>query len=625
MYRTHNGQISAATVYRSILPVRTFGKQCAAFRFISLVVMFFVIHLPGISFSSDLNLTKDATGWTVFTPSADTRIMYVSSNGDDSTGQVYSSASPEVGSDPFNPTSKIQPFATYTAAYKHAREGYPDWILFKRGESFIISSMYAIIPTSGRSATEPSLTGAYGGSGASPLIKVTERVEQAIRIHRSSPNWIAISGIDFYSFTRNPNDAGYVGTAGNQTGLYVYSGATSLSVYNGFLIEGCKFRFFDDSMVASLNFPVQGLTIRRTLFADAYAGGGQSHCQGLLLTNQNATLDENIFVHNGWLNPVGSGVGEATVFNHNVYNSSPDGAVYKGNIFIQGSNMNNKFAADSYLLKGKSNSYPISIQNNLYIDGQQGIGFGNNSIGNTYPFANVTIKDNIFTNIGYSAHLQRIAWGIDVSYDTVGVLISDNIMMNQNSDNVNNINAPFMMAGIHTGVQIQGNVVSNWKFADALWVRDVGTQNSTGSTKTNVSFAGNTILIQENAGYFVKADTTLDGLSFSGNKYYSDKASNAQFRIGSTEYSLLGWQGITGDNSTVQRANFPDPTRSVEKYMQMMGEKATIDAFISKCRAQDRYNWDVRFTADKVNSWIKAGFNAILVGPRIPADFQRVQ
>lgn len=43
--------------------------------------------------------------------------------------------------------------------------------------------------------------------------------------------------------------------------------------------------------------------------------------------------------------------------------------------------------------------------------------------------------------------------------------------------------------------------------------------------------------------------------------------------------------------------------------MTSTGETATIDAFIAKARAQDRYNgWDPRFTADAVNDYIRAGF-----------------
>jgi hypothetical protein len=286
--------------------------------------------------------------------------------------------------------------------------------------------------------------------------------------------------------------------------------------------------------------------------------------------------------------------------------------------------MNNKFTADSFASNAASNQYPITIENNLYIDGQQGIGFGNNTAGNTYPFLNVTIKDNVFTNIGKLDHLQSIAWGIDVGYDSTGTAITNNLLINQTNSDVTGV-IPFIIAGIQTSLSINRNIVYNWKFADTFRVMATGAQNSTGVTKTNVSFTNNTISNPTNAGYFVKADTTVSGLSFDGNRYYGDKAESALFRIGSIDYSLSGWQTASRDNSIFDQISFSDSTRSVETYMHSIGETATIDAFIAKCRAQDRYNWDIRFTADKVNSWIKNGFYIKSENVQIPSDFKGAQ
>ena len=586
------------------------------FRFFVFFVLFFALQYPCITFSGNIDLPKDVSGWTIFKPSDDSRIMYVAAGGNDTTAKFYDDDDSVVGADPFNPTGPINSFATYAAAKSQSRQGYPDWILLKRGDTFTVSGTFPIVPYEGRSDTEPSLLGSYGSSGVSPIVKIGADVVQAIRITGLASNSnITISGIDFYSYTRNPSDAGYVGTSGTQTGLFVYN------FENGLLIEGCKFRFFDDSILDNAStIPADGLVLRRNIFTDHYAGPGQSHSQGLLIAAQNATLEENIFIHNGWYSVAGGTPGEATIFNHNVYNSSPKGTTYIRNIFIQGSNMNNKFTAGSL----GSNKYPITIENNLYIDGQQGIGFGNNTAGNTYPFLNVTIKDNVFTNIGKLDHLQSIAWGIDVGYDSTGTAITNNLLINQTNSDVTGV-IPFIIAGIQTSLSINRNIVYNWKFADTFRVMATGAQNSTGVTKTNVSFTNNTISNPTNAGYFVKADTTVSGLSFDGNRYYGDKAESALFRIGSIDYSLSGWQTASRDNSIFDQISFSDSTRSVETYMHSIGETATIDAFIAKCRAQDRYNWDIRFTADKVNSWIKNGFYIKSENVQIPSDFKGAQ
>ena len=580
------------------------------------LIVTLVSIVPTLTFSAPLDLQKDADGWTNFSPSVDSRIVYISSSsGDDSTCTYHLPNS--VGPDVFNPSTATA-CATYKKALTLVREGYPDWILFKRGEIFTIdkagsqSSLWAVVPTSGRGAAEPSLTGAYGTTGASPVIQIDIGVGQALRIQRALPNWIAIVGLDFYSFTRDSSNASYAAPTGNQLGLYIYDGNYTTDTYNGLLIEGCKFRFFDDNMITSTEIAIPDLTLRRNLFIDGYAGSGQSHNQGLLITKQNPILEENIFIHNGWLVPAGGGIGEATVFNHNVYTSTPVGATYKNNIFIQGSNMNTKFTADGYSKWGHSNTSPIIIENNLYIDGQQGIGFGNNTLGNTYPFSNVTIKNNIFSNIGRQKNLQRISWGIDVSYDTTNAEIYNNLFINQADPTVNNGNFIFAMGGILTNISVHDN--KSYNVLNTVWLRGMsnGSQNSTGSTKTNINFFNNKHSTTA-AGYFVDTNST-SGYYFSGNSYYGDKSSKSLFRVAATEYSLTGWQSLSNDTSMFVDSSFPDPTRSIETYMTSIGGNASIDAFIAKCRAQDRYNWDPRFTAENVNQWVRGGF-AVLAPP----------
>lgn len=67
-----------------------------------------------VSWESNFNLLpQDANGWSVLTPSADSRLIYVSSSdGDDATAAVYLPGNSEVGSDPFDPTINIKPYAT---------------------------------------------------------------------------------------------------------------------------------------------------------------------------------------------------------------------------------------------------------------------------------------------------------------------------------------------------------------------------------------------------------------------------------------------------------------------------------------------------------------------------------
>src|SRR6185436_13199158 len=71
--------------------------------------------------TDEAGITARAAGWTVITPSTDSRIIYVSSSG---------------GADTNSGLSKTTPKKTIAAGKALLRNGYPDWLLLKRGDSF---------------------------------------------------------------------------------------------------------------------------------------------------------------------------------------------------------------------------------------------------------------------------------------------------------------------------------------------------------------------------------------------------------------------------------------------------------------------------------------------------------
>ncbi|NLC31302.1 MAG: hypothetical protein GX765_04605 [Candidatus Moranbacteria bacterium] len=621
-----------------------------------------------------INLPKDENGWTIFNPSADTRIMYVSASGNDSIGQIYSSTSPEVGSDPFRPGENIQPFATYAAAFANAREGYPDWILMKRGDVFYESVGYS--RRNGRSLTEPFLIGAYGDSGRSPIFKTgTSGAINGIKYQR----YLAVSGIDFYAHTRDPKGAEYVGIDGG-SGIALLGGETTLS--EGILIEGCKFRSYIVNHIQGYGNS-NGVTIRRNIFLDSYSEG-QGHSQGLYSYNMdNFLLEENIFDHNGWHSQAGSGqIGSATIFNHNTYFGNMKNTSFFKNIFLRSSSIQNKFTANIGYVRSQSNtgngsvssinvadasqvqfgnyelvctskvqdggifnlkapdnsflpdvtvgssysnvlSFSISdgsvdfelgdsfiieikegftsdldIIDNLYVDGEIGMSVGGNS-NSPNKFKNVEIRDNVLTEIGRSRPTNRtLGWGIDI-LDNTNALCVGNINVHNNNNLVTNVYG-FNIGGSAREVELSNNIIYN--------IGGTGLYTESrypGTSRSGVDIINN--FFREDS-ISVNSINLIDkvGIVFSNNQYYTPKTN--PFTINSTAYDFLQWQAETGDNSSFSEPYFPDPTRSIETYMASFGETPTIDAFIEKCRLQDRYNWDIRFTAEAVNNHIRAGF-----------------
>lgn len=558
------------------------------------IITFLAVLSPIFHFAEAF--TKDSDGWTIFTPSEDSKIVYVSTTvGNDNTARAYTTASPEIGSNPRKPVGAIKPFKTYAAARKEVASGSPDWILFKRGDTFTEQ----LNPQSGRGEDEYHLYSDYGKTGPSPLIMPGE--SRAV-FTNGTVQYFAIQGIDFYAHTRDPHSPNYVSGSGN-IGLNIMCGGSG-SIKN-FLIEGCTFRFFRNNTIQDLGTgTITGLTIRRCLFLDNYMDG--EHSQGLYTKGVSMLLEENIFDHNGWYSQAGTGgVGEATVFNHNTYFAQAYDTTFRNNIFLRSSSIQNKWTAN----EGAASSSNIVIDNNLYVDGEVGISIGGN-VETPLKFKNITIINNLLINIGRSRPTGRtLGWGIDI-IDWNGGTVSDNYILHNYNSNVNDTYG-FFTNGTSRNVTVSNNVVYGL----------AGKGFKIGSRGTRANFVISNNLFQEpiEGDYFVYGVDGISGLIFSNNKFYSDRTSNDLFYVNGAKYSLSSWRVLSGDNSVFQEYSFPNPTRSIERYQASLGKTTTIDAFIKACRAQNRYNWDKKYTAEAVNSWIKAGFSHEADSPNISA------
>src|SRR5690348_14279583 len=90
-----------------------------------------------------LSVTTDANGWTVVTPSPDSRIIYVSNSGSDNNSGLSPSA----------------PLQTVAKGLTLMRLGMPDELLLKRGDTFGTQISFS---NYGRSVQEPMVISYYG-------------------------------------------------------------------------------------------------------------------------------------------------------------------------------------------------------------------------------------------------------------------------------------------------------------------------------------------------------------------------------------------------------------------------------------------------------------------------------
>lgn len=546
-------------------------------------------------------LPRDSDGWTIFTPHENTRIHYVSSStGDDGSAQAYTPASAEIGNNPFLPSGEVKAFKTIAAAYESSRDGQPDWILLKRGDIWYES----LQRRSGLSDGAPFLVASYGTGADRPFLKTG--AESAISYCCKNFNNAAFSDIDFYAHTRNPDSDEYEGPQGG-SGISVYVGDEFTGT--GLLIEGCRFRFYANNVIQGPG-TLNDLVLRRCVILDNYST--TAHSQGLYTNNVSITLEENVFDHNGWYKQqIGGGnekeEGQATMFNHNTYFSHSHDVTFRGNIFLRPSSIGNKWTANS----GEASASNITIDNNLYIDGEIGISMGGNETEPPYRFKNIAVTNNVMLDMGLSRPTNRtLGWYLEMNDWDEG-LVSGNYFLHKTNPEVGNVYG-VQLNGETRNVSIDNNMFYGLNTGGKL----LGL--SDGITKDNISISNNTFHNENENGTLVRADGSIQNYAFSGNRYFSSQNESEWFRIESEHCDFSTWTDRSGETVFTGEESYADPDRRIQTYMDRLGKTPTFSAFIEEVRQQCRSNWREEFTAARINEWIKAGFSTEATGLKRP-------
>lgn len=547
------------------------------------------------SISAQNKLPRDKDGWTIFTPHTTARIVYVSSSGgDDATGKYYTVTSTEIGKNPFDPSDSIKPFKTINAAYKATRNLQPDWILLKKDDVWFES----LQARSGLSDDAPFLVSSYGKGVKRPLLKTGAK--GGVSYCCKNFNNAAIVDIDFYAHTRNLSSSEFVDQEG-ESGFNFYVGEGYVG--KGILIEGCRFRFYTNNIVQGPG-TLEDIVIRRSVILDNYSSS--AHSQGLYSSNASLTLEENIFDHNGWYKQqIKSGAnektdGQATMFNHNTYFAASHNVTFRGNIFLRASSIGNKWTAND----GEASAKYITIDNNLYVEGEIGISIGGNESVPPYRFKGISITNNVMLDIGRGQPTNRtLGWGLEIN-DWDSGLVSKNYFLHRTNPVVNNVYA-INLIGQTRNVRIDSNLIYG------LGVNSNCMSVDSGTTKKDIIISNNTIHNVSTSGKAVKVTGAIDNYVFAGNRYFCKGNVNGWFAIDKTVLNTKTWIEKSGEKNLIDKEmTYTDPDRTIITYMKKFGKENGLDGFIQEVREQCKSNWRKEFTAAEVNKWIKDGFTA---------------
>lgn len=198
-------------------------------------------------------------GWTDLTAPAGAQVFYVAASGSDA-----------------NPGTQAAPFRTIHRGYQALRDGQPDQLLLRCGDSWTLTDQVTI--TKGGSATNYQVIGSYG-SGPRPKISAPQ---VAFRGESIGKRRIAFTGLDIVC--SNPRED---------------SSCIILLGWKDILIEDCHLHEAGYPLVIQgFNTRSSGVRVRRNVITEASYPTSQAHARAVGLymdLTDDWVIEENVF------------------------------------------------------------------------------------------------------------------------------------------------------------------------------------------------------------------------------------------------------------------------------------------------------------------------------------------
>lgn len=492
--------------------------------------------------------TYNSAGWTILQPSPDTRFVFVSSS---------------EGNDANSGRSPAQPVRTLARAKQLMRNGHPDWMLLRRGDTWTDS--FGNWPISGRSETERTVIASYGESEARPRLRLTDNTGIASP-YRQDVSFVAIVGIHFQADRPNRSAA---------------RGIRWLSSGRDLLVEDCFIEGFKDNItIEGQGDGFKEVALRRNIIVDSWSSEG--HSQGIFINSTTTVLiEENIVDRNGW-NPEVPGA-EANTFKQNIYvQAGVTGVTFRGNITSRAA------AAGVQLRSGGL------AENNLIYANPMGMRFGYPTEGN---FATGEIRNNVVLG----GPLSRYEGGFGIWTERLrNVKVVGNVVANGPEGDRDIV--AFTMGGFAENATFENNVVYKWESSTT------GTAvKQTSQTNTNVNFRNN-IWSPANPSFGVLDIRNPQNIHFDQNLVINIPIDVRAFRSGDARLTLSNWNALpTVGTDQPHPYAFVDANRDLAAYARHLG--LTDEAsFLAAARQLSRRNWRPELTGAAASEWIRAGY-----------------
>lgn len=542
-----------------------------------------------------MGFTRNADGWTDVTPTAGStttgsRIMYVSTTGNDGTGKIWSTDDGDydtvIGPDPRLPLqpSNVLPFLTPATAMANSRNGEPDWVLYKCGDTFDTTiSLFR----SGKSPEDRNVIASYGyDSAARPLFRIG-----AVRICNvtGTVQYSAVMGLYFWAHTRDEDGGFFV--AGDRT-TEVLSKFRSLGSH--VLVEDVVIKdiFKFEFGAPQAGPPRTNDEWNRCMILETI--GLANDPTGLFgQQNDGLIFNECMWDKCGWEGSSrNTSYFQPDIFTHNLYM-----AAYKtGTAIVIGQPFTMRNCITMRACSNGLQQRPGGrCENNLFVlnpihgfQGENTKGEKNYTIGNVFIWS-----DEIETN---TPVYRGTAW--DIKGNSGGHNFTGNyILHSQPPDYVTSlytINPP--------GTQRESGHAYNKAIQLSLYV--------TNQPHTNLTISNNVIYkwyhndsLPDNED--LHGQSILEGLSptIENNIWWTEPATGTNQNWQDDELTP-----VDEDRNPVTYVDYVNGVYKASPSYDPDNPTATFDDFVAALRAQRRGDWDVAYATQAIASWIKAGY-----------------
>lgn len=510
-------------------------------------------------------------GWTVLTPSSDTRKVYVSSSkGDDG----YNGLFPE----PAGFQSLDGPKATISAGKNVLRDGKPDWLLLRRGDTWTGQS-FGAWQLKGRSASERMVIGAYDPIGFRANTVARPRIITPAAEH------------------------GLIAFGGGQAGTHNYLAIVDLDMepaswvedYNGItwheghdlLVEGCRFTKYHSAIGTTDG---QNLSFRRNVIYQTarnsfYLGG----IDGLLVEDNILYQVTNATYVNNWVLAYVDHTNTGVTVRNNMAVDCSVGILVRCSGTVDGNVVFHCHRGIS--LGGKDGD-------NIGVSGGALLSVNRNAVTDTITQASSTPSGFNLENIG-------------------SCLLEGNIVANYISGPDPNA---FEMMTLDTPLKVMKNVTfrRNVTYGFNRFQVYLINDGTVGAVE-NIAFENNTFHGTTNdALILVKDSLAMAEITSSGNRFYSPESPAPpsdtwmEFSLG-TPKSVAQWKTATGDSTSTAGAITWGPgvpsQAKIAAYAQSIGAGSTLAAFMATAILQRKGNWLLPYTAGAYNAHVRACFD----------------